>query len=104
MTTSPVRSTILRQQFLPPARIQFENGQCSSARLQAVFGKGGLLRVLQPLSPGAIVELMISTRIGPVLAIARLLNPCSAAAIGLQAFRFVVIPEDDLRNLHSEMA
>ena len=35
------------------------------------------------------MELMFSSHIGPVLAMAELLSPCSAAPIGLQPFRFI---------------
>lgn len=45
---------------MPSATIRFGDGQRSSARLQTISAKGGLLRVLKPLSPGAVVELMVS--------------------------------------------
>ncbi len=84
--------------------IRFEDGERSSARLQTLSGKGGLLRVLTPLSPGAIVELMFSTPIGSVLAMAKLLIPCSAAPIGLQPFRFIAIDQSELRKLRAALA
>ena len=65
---------------------------------------GGLLRVLKPLSPGAAVELMFSSHIGPVLAMAELLSPCSAAPIGLQPFRFIAIDKAELRKLRAAIA
>ncbi len=81
----PVR---VRLPGMPSATIRFGDGQRSSARLQTISVTGGLLRVLKPLSPGAVVELMFSSHIGPVLAMAELLSPCSAAPIGLQPFRW----------------
>lgn len=89
---------------MPLATIRFGDGQHSSARLQTISVTCGLLRVLKPLSPGAIVELMFSTRIGPVLAMAELLNPCSAAPSGLQPFRFIAVDNAELRKLHAAIA
>ena len=89
---------------MPSTTIRFEDGQRSAARLQTISAKGGLLRVLKPLDPGEVVELMFSTRIGPVLAMAKLLKPCSDAAIGLQPFRFLVIDTTELRQLRAALA
>jgi hypothetical protein len=89
---------------MPPTSIRFENGQRSSAKLQTVSTTGGLLRVLKPLSPGAIVELFFRTQIGPVLAMAQLLVPCSSAPLGLQPFRFVALDKADLQKLHTAIA
>jgi hypothetical protein len=89
---------------MPAATIRFEDGQRSSAKLQTVSVTGGLLRVLKPLSPGAVVELMFSTHIGPVLAMAELLSPCSAVPIGLQPFRFITVDNTDLRKLRMLIA
>lgn len=50
------------------------------------------------------MELMFSTRIGPVLAMAELLNPCSAAPSGLQPFRFIAVDNAELRKLHAAIA
>jgi hypothetical protein len=60
--------------------------------------------VLKPLSSGAVVELMFSTHIGPVLAMAELLSPCSAAPIGLQPFRFIAMDNAELRKLRAAIA
>jgi len=87
-----------------PATVRFGDGQRSSARLQTFSAKGGLLRVLKPLSPGAVVELMVSTHFGPVLAIAELLSPCAASPVGLQRFRFITIQRSELRALRAAMA
>jgi hypothetical protein len=89
---------------MPQATIRFEDGQQPSARLQTVSVTGGLLRVLKPLSPGAIVEVMFWTHAGPVLGIAELLGPCSAVRIGLQPFRFIVMDDTDLRTLRIAIA
>jgi hypothetical protein len=89
---------------MPSATIRLGDGHCSSARLQTISVTGGLLRVLKPLSPGAIVELMFGTHIGPVLAMAELLSPCLAARIGLQPFRFTVIDCAELRKLSTAIA
>src|SRR5215470_515836 len=96
MTTSPWppnmrRPVRVRLPGIPQAEIRFEDGQRSSARLHTISVTGGLLQVLKPLSPGAVVELMFSTHIGSVLAMAELLSPCSAAPIGLQPFRFIAM-------------
>jgi len=63
-----------------------------------------LLRVLKPLSPGAIVEVMFLTHAGRVLGIAELLCPCSAVRIGLQPFRFIAMHDADLRTLRIAIA
>ena len=50
------------------------------------------------------MELMFSTHIGPVLAMAELLNPCSSTPMGLQPFRFIAIENAELRKLHAAIA
>ena len=109
MATSPLppyarRPARARLPGMPATTVRFADGQCSSARLQTISVTGGLLRVLKPLSSGEVVELMFSTRYGPVLAMAKLLSPCSAAPIGLQPFRFIAIDEVELRKLSSAIA
>jgi len=47
---------------------------------------------------------MFPTHIGPVLAMAELLSPCSAAPIGLQPFRFIAINNAELRKLRAAIA
>jgi hypothetical protein len=47
------------------------------------------------------VELLFSTHIGSVLAMAELLSPCSSAPIGLQPFRFVAMDSTELRKLRA---
>lgn len=89
---------------MPSATIRFGDGKRSSARLQTISSRGGLLRVLKPLSPGAVVELMFSTHLGPVLARAELLSPCAAVPIGLQPFRFIGIERSELRALRAAIA
>jgi hypothetical protein len=84
---------------MPQATIRFEEGHRLSAKLQTISTTGGLLRVLKPLSPGSVVEVMFLTHGGPVLAMAELLSPCSAAPLGLQPFRFIVMDDTDLRTL-----
>src|SRR5512135_184478 len=98
---SPRRGSKAPSAGMPSATIRFRDGQRSSARLQTISGKGGLLRVLTPLSPGAVVELMFSTHVGPVLALAELLTPHAASPIGLQAFRFITIDRSELRTLRA---
>ena len=89
---------------MPSATIRLGDGQYSSAKIQTISVTGGLLRVLKPLSPGAVVELMFLTHIGPVLAKAELLSPCLAAPIGLQPFRFIAIDSAELHKLRAAIA
>jgi hypothetical protein len=89
---------------MPLATIRFADGQHSSARLQTISVTGGLLRVLKPLRSGAVVELLFSTHIGSVLAMAELLRPFSAAPIGLQPFRFIAMDGAELRKLRAAIA
>jgi hypothetical protein len=89
---------------MPPASIRLENGQRSTAKLQIISLTGGLLRVLKPFSPGAIVELFFPTENGPVLGMAQMLSPCPAAPIGLQPFRFVALDKSDLRKLRAAIS
>jgi hypothetical protein len=98
------RALRVRLPGMPQATIRFEDGQHPSARLQTISVTGGLLRVLKPLSPGAIVEVMFWTHAGPVLGMAELLSPCSAARIGLQPFRFIALDDADLRTLRIAIA
>jgi hypothetical protein len=81
--------------------IRFADGQRSSAKLRTVSVTGGLLQVLKPLSPGAVVELMFATNLGPVFAIVELLSPCSAAPIGLQPFRLIDMDKGALGKLRA---
>ena len=110
MAPSPTPHTIrraLRVQLpgMPRATIRFEDGQRPSARLQTISATGGLLRVLKPLSPGAVVEVMVWTGAGPVLGMAVLLDPCSGhVPIGLQPFRFITMDDTDLRTLRLAIA
>ena len=50
------------------------------------------------------MELLFSTHIGSVLAMAELLSPCSSAPIGLQPFRFVAMDSTELRKLRAAIA
>ena len=109
MATSPIspctrRPVRVRLPGMPSATIRFGDGQHSSARLQTISVTGGLLRVLKPLSSGAVVELLFSTHIGTVLAMAELLSPCSAAPIGLQPFRFLAMDSAELQKLRAAIA
>jgi len=98
------RALRVRLPGMPQATIRFEDGQRPSARLQTISITGGLLRVLKPLSPGAVIEVMFWTHAGPVLGMAELLSPCSAAPIGLQPFRFIAMDDTDLRTLRIAIA
>lgn len=89
---------------MPQVAIRFQDGQHLAARLQTVSVTGGLLRVLKPLSSGEVVEVMFYTPAGPVLALAELLKPYSAARMGLQAFRFIAVDEGELRTLRIAIA
>jgi len=89
---------------MPLATIRFGDGQCTSARLQIISVTGGLLRVLKPLHSSAVVEVMFSTALGPVLAMAELLSPCAVAPIGLQPFRFTTLNSDELQTLRAAIA
>jgi hypothetical protein len=110
MAPSPTPHTIrraLRVQLpgMPWTTIRFEDGQRPSARLQTISVTGGLLRVLKPLSPGAVVEVMVWTDAGPVLGMAVLLAPYSGPIpIGLQPFRFIAMDDTDLRTLRIAIA
>ena len=109
MTSSPQpqgKRRALRVQLpnIPQVTIRFEDGQHLAARLQTVSVTGGLLRVLKPLNPGALVEVMFCTHAGPVLGRAELLKPCSAVRIGLQPFRFIAVDKCDLRSLRNAIA
>jgi hypothetical protein len=89
---------------MPSATIRFGDGERSSARLETISVTGGLLRVLKPLSPGAVVELLFSTHVGSVLALVELLSPCSASPIGLQPFPFIALDKTELRKLRAVIA
>ena len=98
------RALRVRLPDMPQTAIRFEDGQRPSAKLQTISITGGLLRVLKPLSTGAVVEMMFSTNAGPVLGMAELLSPYSAARIGLQPFRFTALDEADRRTLRIAIA
>jgi hypothetical protein len=104
MVTSPIspctrRPVRVRLSSMPSATIRFGDGERSSARIQTISVTGGLLQVLKPLSSGAVVELLFSTNIGSVLAMAELLAPCPPGLIGLQPFRFIAMDRTELRKL-----
>lgn len=101
MSPCTQRAVRLRLPSMPSATIRFGDGERSSARLQTISVTGGLLRVLKPLSPGAVVELLFSTHVGSVLALVELLRPCSASPIGLQPFRFIAMDKTELRKLRA---
>lgn len=103
-TPVPVRPVRVQLPGMPPTSIRLENGQRSTAKLQIISITGGLLRVLKPFSPGAIVELFFPTPTGPVLGMAQMLMPCPSAPIGLQPFRFVAIDNSDLRKLRAAIS
>jgi len=103
-TPVPVRPVRVQLPGMPPASIRLENGQRSTAKLQIISITGGLLRVLKPFSPGAIVELFFPTPTGPVLGMAQMLMPCPSSPIGLQPFRFVAIDNSDLRKLRAAIS
>jgi len=103
-TPVPVRPVRVQLPGMPPASIRLENGQRSTAKLQIISITGGLLRVLKPFSPGAIVELFFPTPTGPVLGMAQMLMPCPSAPLGLQPFRFVAIDNSDLRKLRAAIS
>lgn len=98
------RALRVRLPGMPQATIRFEDGQRPSASLQTVSITGGLLRVLKPLSPGAVVEVMFWTDSGPVLGMAELLSPYPAVPTGLQPFRFIAMDDTDLRTLRIAIA
>ena len=50
------------------------------------------------------MELLFSTQLGSVLAMAELLSPCSAAPIGLQPFRFLAMDSAELQTLRDAIA
>jgi hypothetical protein len=109
MTFSPVnqsqgRAPRVQLPGMPPASLRLQDGQRTTAKLQTISVTGGLLRVLKPLTPGAVVELMFSTQSGPVLGLAELLRPCFDAPIGLQPFRFIAMDQTDRETLDSAIA
>jgi hypothetical protein len=102
--TLKLRPVRVRLPGMPPTHIRLQDGQRSTARLQTISPTGGLLRVLKPLLPGAIAEVLFLTETGPVLGLAELLNPCSHAPIGLQPFRFLAMDERDRETLQAAIA
>jgi hypothetical protein len=108
MTLSPgnlqLRPIRVRLPGMPPTHIRLQDGQRSTARLQTISPTGGLLRVLKPLLPGAVAEVLFLTDSGPVLALAELLNPCAHAPMGLQPFRFLTMDQADRETLHAAIA
>lgn len=77
----------------PSTAIRFDDGRCTTGKLQIVSVTGGLLRMPKPLCPGALVEIMFLTQFGPVLGMAELLSPCSATLRCLQPFRFIILDD-----------
>lgn len=89
---------------MPPANIRFQDGQRATAKLQTISATGGLLRVLKPITPGAVAEVMFWTEHGPVLGLAELLKPRFDAPMGLQPFRFITMDQTDRETLHAAIA
>jgi hypothetical protein len=89
---------------MPYANIRLQDGQRATAKLQTISVTGGLLRVLKPLTPGAVAEVMFWTDSGPVLGLAELLRPRIDASIGVQPFRFLTMDRTDRETLHAAIA
>lgn len=100
-STAPARPVRVQLPGMPWTTIRFEDGKRSSAKLQTVSVTGGLLRVLKPVSTGAIVELQFPTHTGPVLGMAQMLTPYTSAPLGLQPFRFVALNSIELQRLRA---
>ena len=67
-----------------------------AGNLQVISVAGGMLSLSQPLYPNTRASLMFLSDGGPVLAKAEMLSPLSRTQ---QAFRFVALDRNDLRNL-----
>jgi hypothetical protein len=98
------RATRVKLAGAAPATIRFDDGRRSTGKLQMVSVTGGLLRLPEPLCPGALVEMMFLTPAGPVLGMAELLSPCSATLRCLQPFRFIMMDDGDFHRLRTALA
>jgi Putative methyltransferase len=85
----------------PPVVIQYSDGRRTTGKLQIISVTGGLLRLSKPLVPGALVEVMFLTGVGPILGMAELMNPCSATLRCLQPFRFVAMDNENYSRLRT---
>lgn len=75
--------------------IQCDQHHPISGRLAVVSVTGGRAVLRTALAAGSFVELRLTTRFGPISALAEMMPPRPAGANWQQAFRFVAIPEDD---------
>lgn len=80
------------------AVITFQNGLRMAGELHVISRNGGLLLLPDPVHEGIAVELMFQTHRGPVVGTAEMLTPVTRTQ---QPFRFLVLPEDDQRRLHT---
>ena len=81
------------------AAIRFEDGRHCSGKLRTISLTGGLLRLSKPQVPGTLVEVMFLSPRGPVVGMAELLGPVSATLKCMQAFKFIMMEDDDHRRL-----
>ena len=79
-----------------PAVLRCQDGSRVAGNLQVISVAGGMLRLSRPLYPNTRASLMFLSDGGPVLGKAEMLSPLSRTQ---QAFRFVALDRNYLRNL-----
>ena len=93
------RSARVEFPFMIRAALRFEDGRHCPGKLRTISLTGGLLRLSKPQVPGTLVEVMFLTAKGPVVGVAELLGPVSATLKCMQAFKFIMMEDDDHRRL-----
>ncbi len=79
-----------------PLTIVFSDGMQIPGRLQSVSATGGSAQLESLLPPSTLVHLTFSTAVGPISAVAEMLEPLDSER---QAFRFIGLDEGDRARL-----
>jgi hypothetical protein len=67
--------------------------------LQTISSTGGCALVTTEISEGALAEVVVTTKFGPVRAIAEMLKVKVSGTNKAQPFRFIALSEDDQERL-----
>jgi hypothetical protein len=90
------RATRIQLANQVPATLRLGGGIRARGRIHSVSVTGGLLQLAQALEAGDFVEIAFQTQAGAVRGMAEMLPPRQVSTqTTLQAFRFVVLEDDD---------
>ena len=86
-----------------PVEIVVSGSKGVRGTLQAISTTGGCAQLPAVINEGALAEIALGTKFGPVRALAEMLKPQTAGARRVQAFRFIALSETDHERLTSAL-